>query len=349
MGAWGPGLYQDDIALDVKDEYIKLLKLGKSNEEAYNEMLKNNAWIADIEEEETPMFWFALADTQWRLGRLKEEVKDIALSFIEEGRDLERWQEDKKQYEKRKKILSSLKEKLNSPQPKEKRIPKPFKCPWNLYDVYAYKIESEEAKKEGYYGRYLILIKIDEYHWSDESVTPILLCKITKDNKISADLEEINECEFIQTRTMNYNARILPIIHDEEEIKKSYEMWNTDFPTDEFGQLPVYRILIGAEGAGFRKIKNKLVFLGNYPNFTRPKNEFIPIDCMCYGWIFWHKFENSIIKNYEDYNKRKNEIYKRKRSDEYKSKLSWVPESFYEAALEYKRQKELKNNNNKGN
>ena len=30
MGAWGPGIYQDDVALDIKGEYIKLFQEGKA-------------------------------------------------------------------------------------------------------------------------------------------------------------------------------------------------------------------------------------------------------------------------------------------------------------------------------
>ena len=33
MGAWGANLYQDDVALDIKDEYKDNLRRGKTNEE----------------------------------------------------------------------------------------------------------------------------------------------------------------------------------------------------------------------------------------------------------------------------------------------------------------------------
>ena len=100
MGAWGTGLYQDDTTCDVKEDYINLLKIGTEPKDAMKEMIEN--WKDCIEDvEEGPLFWFALADTQWKYGLLDEKVKKIALQYIEAGTDLERWKEDKKLYEKR--------------------------------------------------------------------------------------------------------------------------------------------------------------------------------------------------------------------------------------------------------
>ena len=76
MGAWGVKLYQDDVTCDVRDEYINWLKLKRDNEEATKIIIENNMGFIDDEEE--PSFWFALADTQWKYGRLLPEVKEKA-------------------------------------------------------------------------------------------------------------------------------------------------------------------------------------------------------------------------------------------------------------------------------
>ena len=34
MGAWGVGLYQDDVTQDIRNEYVNRLKVGYTNEEA---------------------------------------------------------------------------------------------------------------------------------------------------------------------------------------------------------------------------------------------------------------------------------------------------------------------------
>ena len=158
MGAWGTGLYQDDTTCDVKEEYLNLLKIGTEPEEAMEEMIIN--WEDCIEDvEEGPLFWFALAETQWRYGLLDEKVKEIALQYIEEGIDLERWEEDPKLYTKRKAELEMLKEKLESEQPRRKKIPKmTFKrAKWKVGDIILYQILNENLKDHKWYKKYVLL------------------------------------------------------------------------------------------------------------------------------------------------------------------------------------------------
>ena len=158
MGTWGTGLYQDDTTCDVKEEYLNLLKIGTEPEEAMEEMIIN--WEDCIEDvEEGPLFWFALAETQWRYGLLDEKVKEIALQYIEEGIDLERWEEDQKLYTKRKTELEKLKEKLESEQPKGKKIPKMTfqRANWKIGDIILYQILNEDLKDHKWYKKYVLL------------------------------------------------------------------------------------------------------------------------------------------------------------------------------------------------
>lgn len=158
MGAWGTGLYQDDDTCDIKEEYLTYLRIGMSNEEAQEELIECNEEL--IEDEEIgPLFWLALADTQWEYGRLTNEVKEEALEVINSGKDLERWEEDKKLYEKRKKVLEDLKERLNTKQPEEKKIRKMiFTRPnWNVGDILLYQIQEEDLKDHKWYGKYVLL------------------------------------------------------------------------------------------------------------------------------------------------------------------------------------------------
>lgn len=132
MGNWGIGLYQDGFTLDIKIKYKYKLHMGKSDIEAIKEILEEyKDFLRDAQY--VPLFWFAIADTQWNLGRLKEDVKNEALKYIEQGTDLERWKKDEKLYKKRKDVLEKLKEKLLSPQPKKKKISKYrlYRCEWS--------------------------------------------------------------------------------------------------------------------------------------------------------------------------------------------------------------------------
>ena len=92
MGAWGTSLYANDSASDIRGEYVDKLRRGKSNEEATKALIEQNQdYMGDAEEE--PLFWYALADTQWNYGRLLPEVKEKALHFLDQTAELERWRE----------------------------------------------------------------------------------------------------------------------------------------------------------------------------------------------------------------------------------------------------------------
>ncbi len=158
MGAWGVKIFQDDVACDVKDDYLNRLKVGYTNEEATKEVIERNEdFTSDYDDRE--IFWMALAATQWKYGRLLPEVKKEALKCIQSGRNLERWEDDEKQYEKRKKVLEELEEQLNSPQPPEKRVGRmKLSTPqWDVGDVLLYQIKGEKVKKHRYYGKYALL------------------------------------------------------------------------------------------------------------------------------------------------------------------------------------------------
>ncbi len=39
MGAWGTGIYQDDVTCDVKDDYLDRLRVGMTNEKTTEEVI----------------------------------------------------------------------------------------------------------------------------------------------------------------------------------------------------------------------------------------------------------------------------------------------------------------------
>ena len=305
MGAWGANLYQDDVALDVKDEYKDNLRRGKTNEEAMQEIIDKYQELLE-DEEDRGVFWLALADTQWNLGRLDEQVKEQALEIIELGTDLKRWEINEKLYNKRKEILEKLKEKLLSPQPEEKRMPKyrTYKCEWKNGDVFAYQLKSEYAKEQGLEVRYLIIQKIDEIDWYPCSTIPLVRAKITESKTIPKTEKEIDELRYIQTDYCLYERRFWgqdasrPL--EEQIIGKS-------FNTDEYGLLPEYMASIIITSKNMTK--GKLTYLGNYTNVTPPQNEFIPISKLNLPTIDWNELEKELIEMYFDHNKRKLKVY----------------------------------------
>lgn len=164
MGAWGSGLYANDTTCDVRDTYIEYLQEGLDNQAAYERILEEMRDYINSDDE-APFFWYALAETQWKTGRLMPEVRDTALNWIERGGGLDLWQDNFRKGIGWKKTLEKLKQKLESPAPKEKVIRKPKvvdQNPWNLYDMYAYQFPLDKPDCAHLAGKYIVLQKMGE-------------------------------------------------------------------------------------------------------------------------------------------------------------------------------------------
>lgn len=206
MGTWGLGLYQDDIACCVKDEYINRLSIGQSNIVATQEMIKENHYLIQ-DNDDSSIFWFALADVQWRYGRLLPEVKDKAIKHIQSGIDLERWKDNKVQYNKRKQVLENLLEKLNSPQPVERKVPMRIchKSIWKNGDILLYQLNSNKIVEHEWYQKYILLKVVGKVHdeilglpkekYYDEYDVVKIYNWIGKE---AIDIEQIDKLKFLQ-------------------------------------------------------------------------------------------------------------------------------------------------------
>ena len=312
MGIWGTNIYQNDISMDVKDDAIKLFQKGKNSEEITQELLKEWSCIMGNADEE-PLFWLALADTLWKRGIMTEYVKNQTLNCIDMGADVKRWESiDPKLAIKRQKAIDLLKEQILSPQPPEKkpRIVKLYKCEWNIGDVFAYKMESESAKKKGCYGKYLLVQKVDEGIWYPGHIIPIVYVKITKTEELPQTVEEYDKLEYIQVWSYKYEQRFWPI-NGADAIGDIARKSKIVYGVDEYGYLPVYRVSL--INSSKRVIPKTLIYLGNFVDAKLPKNEFIPHDKINIHAVSWKKheqtFDSKMLKYYESFNLRKSAIY----------------------------------------
>lgn len=170
MGFWGSALYSNDCTADIRDDYKKYLQKGLNNDETFRKVM--DTYSDRMATDEEPLVWYALADTQWKLGRLMPEVKEKALWWIEHDGGIDFWSDSPNRGTGWRKTLASLKKTLNSPQPPEKKIKKPAvfaKNPWNVGDVYAYCFHTEEAKGKGYYGKYILIQKLGNQEYLGET------------------------------------------------------------------------------------------------------------------------------------------------------------------------------------
>lgn len=119
MGAWGTGLWEDDLSCDIQDEWNDLMDEGVGPRKATKVIL--SSWleeIADYEDEDgsqpdRALLYISLAALQMRHDALTREIKRKALELINKGADLSLWEEaDQDDLEERKKVLEEFKTKL---------------------------------------------------------------------------------------------------------------------------------------------------------------------------------------------------------------------------------------------
>ena len=120
MGAWGVAIFSDDLAADLRGDFRDLIGDGLTASEATDRLMAEYASSLD-DPDERAVFWIALAAAQWKLGRLEERTKLAALQAIDDGTDLNRW-DDPKDRMKRAAVLAKTRAELLSPQPPAKRI-----------------------------------------------------------------------------------------------------------------------------------------------------------------------------------------------------------------------------------
>ncbi len=273
MGSWGPGLYQNDIAEDIKDYYNDQLRRGKKSEEITHELINQNHDII-FDNDDAPIFWFALADTQWNLGRLENSVKEKALFYLNLDNDfLYREVENIKFANKRYSVLKALKEKLLTQPPKEKKIT-PYKfyhCEWKIGDIYAYQLTSEYAEQEALFNKYLFFVKVGEKEWHPGHIIPVVYFYQIVSEKILT-LKEIVKLPYI------------PQFYTPKAYKDNPNMQK------------LYRLSFLSTSK--RIIPNKqLTFLGNIETVKHIDNESLnSFD------VSWKDFENYIVDNFQNWN-----------------------------------------------
>lgn len=286
MGFWGYKLYDNDLALDVRDDYKQKLEKGKDEDTVTKEMLERyREEISDIDE--APIFWYAFADIQWEFGRLEDFVKEKAQYYLENGYDLELWADaSPKIIENRKKVLSELKQKLLSSQPPKKKIVKHknYHCQWKMGDVYAYPLVSEYAKEAGIYGEYFLFHKIREVRYYPEHIIPVVRVKITENGILPKNEDEFDQLKYVQVSRVPQPPNI---------TNQDREKYN------EFGEKPEYQMKL--INTSKRIIPKSLIYLGNYQNVKPPKLDYVPPDISLTGYI-WKFFDDFIIRDYKSFN-----------------------------------------------
>lgn len=132
MGTWSESIYGNDTAQNLKQEYQAVF-FRNDVETALNKLdAYVRADFGETDEEEWASYYYSLADFMWKHGILTERVRNRAVEMIDSDFGIEIWAEEGKAVlNRRRKVLSVLREKLLTPQPPKKKIrldihPKPI-------------------------------------------------------------------------------------------------------------------------------------------------------------------------------------------------------------------------------
>lgn len=125
VGAWGPGIFSNDTASEVRGDFREMLEDGLSAEEATTKLVQR--WGPLLEDRDTATnFWTGLAAAQFELGRLLSHVRDTTVALIDAGGDLELWA-DTGPTGPREAALRKLKTQLLGPQKAPVKVRPPVK------------------------------------------------------------------------------------------------------------------------------------------------------------------------------------------------------------------------------
>ena len=218
MGAWGTGLYSDDIALDIKDDFVESIENGIDDEALITHLKKEYAAV--LNSDDASVFWYVLADQLYRYGRLTDEIRNQVIDMIERKEGIDLYEELAK---KREKVLDKLRSKLESPQPARRKVKQrvPFVTnPWNIGDHYAYKMHTKYAKMNDCYGKYLVFAKVGNtlvYDDSDEYYSVLVVY-----SKMFDEIPEISDLEGIRYLISSLDPEIIRFKDDHSPMPEEY-------------------------------------------------------------------------------------------------------------------------------
>jgi hypothetical protein len=142
VGTWGVGIFSDDTASDIREEWGDLLGKGLEANAATEQLL--DEWEPSVNDpDDGPVLWLALAAAQVSTGRLTDRVRREALSVIDGGADLRRW-EGSPDLKRREAVLQKLRGKILGPQkPPVKIAKRQFQVPrFQVGDAFSFRLEN---------------------------------------------------------------------------------------------------------------------------------------------------------------------------------------------------------------
>lgn len=275
MGTWGIGIFQNDIALDVKEEYLNYLKEGYSDYDADRKTIENNLDIINQGGNDACEFWLALAMLEWEYGRLQVTTKNNALEMALDPKYLRIWKKEENFYNKRMIVLNEFVNKIQTIQPTKRKVKVivPFKCVWKIGDIFAYQLVSKKSIDLGAYKKYLIFQKVGESEVYPQKIIPII--RVAK--SIFDDIPKVEDY-LNSTKLIWFGS------------PKEYEKNNLIIYYDTF----LYDKKMYVES--LKSYPKNIIYLGNHMPI---KTEYKEGKIMGENYLKWKEFEEVFFEFYE--------------------------------------------------
>lgn len=123
MGTWGPGLYSDDFALDLKAAISVVYRLPHDAPELVDLLIELNPAAAEPDDQDYTTFWLVSADQLQRKG-IESDARLRALDIIENRTNLAVLEDlgmESGYLIKRERALDKLAQRLSEPPPQKQR------------------------------------------------------------------------------------------------------------------------------------------------------------------------------------------------------------------------------------
>lgn len=158
-----------DMLHDIKTEYRQLRENGMNRTDAVTEMMSQYQNELTLGQEDDGLFfWIGLADAQYALKELSEQVAQRATQFLRKLEDMSIFPD------------SDIKRRRDwyaqAPMPERASVrpPKRFRCQWKIGDTFAYPLSGPQTEELGVSGAYILLRKVDEAENYDGRLLPIV-------------------------------------------------------------------------------------------------------------------------------------------------------------------------------
>lgn len=230
-----------EILGDVKTEYVRLRQDGKSRNAAVQILIaKYHDELSTGAEDDGLLFWVGLADAQYALKELSDEVSTRGLASLEQLKiaipeitpgDIER----------------RFERYACAPMPERSRVRpvKRFCCQWRIGDTFAYRLSGPNSKTTSEAEEYVLIRKVDESRLEGRLLPVVTLTHWKK------PVLPLDEVEFQSTPILRLcNGRL-------DSPQSTYE----------------YRIEILFTSQ--KQVNDlDLQYLGNFPDAAIPEDEF---------------------------------------------------------------------------